>query len=98
MKAVFLLDQGWTVQKIDEALMIDEDTVNRHLHEYQENGKLKPENGGSKGKLGASQKAELVQQLDETLYVHARDILNLAEAVGFSHRIFGLTFPIDLLK
>jgi DNA-binding NarL/FixJ family response regulator len=51
MKTVLLLDQGWTVQKIAEALMIDEDTVNRHLHEYQENGKLKPENGGSKGKL-----------------------------------------------
>lgn len=34
-------------QQIADALIIDEDTVNRHISEYQTDEKLKPENGTS---------------------------------------------------
>jgi transposase len=74
IKAVLWLDKGWTPQQIAEALMIDEDTVNRHIREYQTDEKLKPENGGSTEKLNDDQKAELIQHLDDVLYVTVKDI------------------------
>lgn len=92
IKAVLLSDKGWTPQQIAEALMIDEDTVNRHIREYQTDEKLKPENGGSTEKLDDDQKAELIQHLDDVLYVTVKDICTYVfEKYQISYSVPGMT-------
>jgi transposase len=74
IKAILLYNDGWPPPKIAKVLMIDESTVRRHLEEYEENHKLKPENGGSQSKLSASQTDELIAHLETTTYVKAQAI------------------------
>lgn len=74
IKAVLLNDKGWTFKKIAEALMLDEETISGHVHEYQENQKLKPENGGSISKLSAASTTELLSHLEENVYFKVEDI------------------------
>lgn len=35
IKAVLLSDKGWTYRQIAEALLIDEQTIGRHVDEYK---------------------------------------------------------------
>ena len=50
--------------KIAQALFIDESTVRRHVEEYEESQKFKPENGGSTSKLDHQQAYELVAHIE----------------------------------
>ena len=47
--------KGWAITVIAEALLILEDAIRKHLAEYRESKKLKPENGGSVEKLSVQQ-------------------------------------------
>ena len=51
IKAVLLHDKGWSPQQIAEALLISDQAVRNHIEDYALCHKLKPENGGSGGKL-----------------------------------------------
>lgn len=51
IKAVLLSDKGWANRQIAEALLIDEQTIGRHVDEYLANKKLTLSSGGSTGKL-----------------------------------------------
>ena len=51
IKAVLLFDKGWSYQEIAEVLLLTEESVRQHVQDYQTSHKLKPENGGSTGKL-----------------------------------------------
>ena len=51
LKVVLLRDMGWSYALIAEALFLDEDTVGRHLKEYQESRKLKTEYQDAQSKL-----------------------------------------------
>lgn len=64
IKAVLLADKGWSFRQIAEALLLDEDTISHHVKEYQQDLKLKPENGGSLSKLDACQMQELVSPIE----------------------------------
>jgi len=55
IKAVLLSDDGWDPKEIAHVLLLSDDAVNQHIHEYLELHKLKPENGGSLGKLNEEQ-------------------------------------------
>ena len=46
IKAVLLASEGWSTAMISQALRIHETTVLRHLKDYEQSEKLKPENGG----------------------------------------------------
>jgi transposase len=69
-----LCDKDWTYREIAEALMLDEETVSHHVHEYQECRKLKPENGGSQSKLNTEQARELIAHVEIITYVKAEHI------------------------
>src|SRR5476651_1387801 len=58
IKAVLLSDKGWTYRQIAEALLIDEQTIGRHVDEYKEHQKLTLSSGGSMGKLSWVQSGE----------------------------------------
>ena len=51
IKAVLLSSEGWSVSSIAQALRKSEFTVNRHLNDYLQKDKLRPENGGSESHL-----------------------------------------------
>ena len=63
IKAVLLRSEGWTIAMISQALRLHESTITRHINDYLEKEKLKPENGGSTSYLSNIQTEEVVQHL-----------------------------------
>lgn len=51
IQVVLLHDTGWSFKAIAEALLLDDETVASHVHEYIEEQKLKINSGGSDSKL-----------------------------------------------
>lgn len=92
IKAVLLSDKGWTYRQIAEALLIDEQTIGRHVDEYLENQKLTLSSGGSMGKLNWVQSGELVAHLERVTYLKIADIIAYVEATyGVSYTVQGMT-------
>ena len=75
IKAVLCYDEGWDVQKIARALLVNPQTIYQHIQDYRGNQKLNSENGGSSSKLNASQTKELVAHLKSKTYVREKDII-----------------------
>eukprot|EP01099_Mayorella_cantabrigiensis_P001931 TRINITY_DN1834_c0_g2_i10.p1 TRINITY_DN1834_c0_g2~~TRINITY_DN1834_c0_g2_i10.p1 ORF type:complete len:359 (+),score=20.60 TRINITY_DN1834_c0_g2_i10:725-1801(+) len=74
IKVVLLKDKGWTDKLISEALLLDENTVNKHIHDYKNSKKLKPDNGGSFSKLTQAQTQSLIGYLTEYTYASTKEI------------------------
>ena len=55
IKAIILSDEGWTPQQIAKFLLISDQAVREHVHEYKASQKLKPESGGSEEKWSEEQ-------------------------------------------
>jgi len=79
IKAIILSDEGWAYRLISEALLIDEETVSRHVQDYIAQEKLKGEAGGSKGNLTTEQSNELIKHIEESLYLDSKNIRNYVE-------------------
>lgn len=67
IKAVLLSDEGWTPQQIAKVLLISDQAVREHVHEYKASHKLKPESGGSDEKLSEEQSRQLTAHLEMSL-------------------------------
>ena len=67
IKAVLLKSEGWTNVMIGQALRVHIDTVGQHLQDWQQEQKLKPENGGSQSKLNKQQTQQCVGYAVRTL-------------------------------
>jgi transposase len=65
LNAVLLADSGWSYTEISAALLLDEETISRHVTEYKRFRKLDISSGGSESKLDALQTAELIAYLEE---------------------------------
>jgi len=86
IKVVLLKDKGWTDKLISEALLLDENTVNKHVHEYESSKKLKPENGGSASKLTKEQTQSLIDHLTEYTYTSTKEIR------GYIYKSYGVSY------
>jgi transposase len=96
IKAVLLRDDGWTHEAIAEALFLSEEGIRQQLRDYEKDGKLKPENGGSSSMLTPTQIDELLAHLDQNLYAKTSDICGFAqEKFGVRYSVRGMT---DLIK
>lgn len=73
---------------ITQALRLHQTTVDHHISEFLNKGKLKPENGGSDNKLIAEQTAFLISRLSDNLFHQTRDI------VSFVARTWNIVFSI----
>lgn len=92
IKAVLLSDQGWTFREIAHALLLDEETISRHLNDYIKKQKLKLESGGSKSKLDKKQTEDLIFHLEETTYTKIQDICFYVEKkFGVIYTVPGMT-------
>ena len=92
MKAILLADKGWQYIKIAEALMIDDVTASKHIQDYLEEKKLKPENGGSTSRLDFKSTQELIKHLEENTYVKAEDVCAyVLKNYGVVYTVSGMT-------
>jgi transposase len=92
MKVVLLSDKGWSYKQIGEALLIDEETVSKHMSEYNTDKKLTFKTGGSQGKLSDNQKEELIKHLEETTYSNVGEICQYIESkYGIIYTVPGMT-------
>lgn len=74
IKVVLLVDDGWSFEQIGKALFLDESTVSRHFHTYEEEKRLKPDYKGSKPLLSAEECLSLSNHLEENLYTTLKEI------------------------
>lgn len=75
IKAVLLFDKGWSIAAITEALLLSDDAIRKHIEEYRESKKLKPENGGSVEKFSLEQTAQLELHLQQHTYLYVKDVI-----------------------
>jgi transposase len=72
-------------------LLIDEETVSRHIQEYQKKKKLKGEAGGSRSNLTTGQANELVKHIEESLYLDSINIrIYLEQKYGVKYSNSGM--------
>ncbi len=76
IKAVLAYDNGYTYSEIGRLLLLDDETIRRHIEVYFSAHKLKPENGGSSSYLTASETSLLKAHLHEKTYLYVKDICN----------------------
>lgn len=88
IKAILLASEGWSSAMIAQALRLHQTTIDHHISEFLNKGKLKPENGGSDSKLSAEQTAFLISQLSDILFHHTRDV------IAFVTRTWNIIFSI----
>ncbi|WMY75747.1 IS630 family transposase [Buttiauxella selenatireducens] len=88
IKAILLASEGWSSAMIAQALRLHQTTVDHHISEFLNNGKLKPENGGSVSKLSAKQTSLLISQLSDNLFHHTHEI------IAFIARTWDVAFSV----
>ncbi|MFT4554613.1 MAG: transposase, partial [Chlamydiales bacterium] len=92
IKAVLLRDKGWTYKQIADALLLSDDAVQKHVQEFAESRKLKPENGGSKERLSSKQSETLRNHLEEHTYLYVKSIACYIEVMwAVKYSVAGLT-------
>jgi transposase len=74
IKAVLAYDDGYNYSEIARLLLLDDETVRRHIKDYFLQEKLKPENGGSSSKRADDETAKLIAHLEEKTYLYVKDI------------------------
>lgn len=91
IKAVLLRSEGWSPSSIAQALRKSEDTICRHLNDYLEKEKLKPENGGSESHLNDEQTQQLIEHISEHTYAHAHQIVTyISDRWDIKYTVSGL--------
>lgn len=75
IKAILLYDAGWSYDEIAYALLLSSGGIKKHISEYENSKKLKPEAKGSMEKLSVEQSEELIHHLEEHTYLYVKDIL-----------------------
>lgn len=92
IKAVLMYDNDYSYTEIAEALLVDDETVRRHVEDYLDAEKLVPENGGSDSKLDKAATEELVAHLNDVTYLHVNEICAYVEAsYGMTYSVSGMT-------
>lgn len=74
IKAVLAFDDGYSYSEIARLLLLDDETIRRHISDYQKENKLATNNGGSEGKLSEPETRKLIEHLAEITYLHVKDI------------------------
>ncbi|KEQ17656.1 winged helix-turn-helix domain-containing protein [Endozoicomonas numazuensis] len=68
-----------------------ESSINRHLDDYLQKEKLKPENGGSESHLDEEQTLQLIEHISEHTYAHTHQIVTyIAQRWDIKYTVSGL--------
>lgn len=74
IKAVLLYDKGYNYTQIAEILLLDDETIRRHVDDYFSIQKLISKNGGSQSYLSEAQSLELKLYLELKTFLYVKDI------------------------
>lgn len=74
IKAVLMYDDGYSYTEIANVLLLDDETIRRHVQDFYKRTKLAPKNGGSKSKLSKKEEQKLIIHLKEHTYLYVKDI------------------------
>ena len=74
IKAVLAYDDGYSYSEMARILLLDDETIRRHVEDYLSEQKLKPGNGGSHGKLSDNEARKLMAHLEENTYLYVKYI------------------------
>jgi transposase len=92
IKAVLMSDNGWTFKDIAEALLLDQETISRHVKDYKEEQKLSINTGGSESKLSSDQTVEIIKHLEEVTYLKVNEIcIYVQDEYGITYTVNGMT-------
>jgi transposase len=92
IKVVLSANYGWEYEEIAEILLLNDETIRRHIKEYLSEKKLRLESGGSESKLNESQTTELKKHLEENTYTKAELICCYVEKTyGIKYTLSGIT-------
>jgi transposase len=92
IKAVLAYDDGYSYSEIARILLLDDETIRRHIDDYLKEKKLSTANGGSDGKLSDKETRELTEHLQEITYLYVKDICQYAwKTYGIKYSISGMT-------
>ncbi len=92
IKAVLAYDDGYSYSEIARILLLDDETVRRHIKAYLSGKKLKPSNGGSTGKLTDGETSKLIAHLEENTYLYVKDICQyIKKTFNKKYSISGMT-------
>jgi transposase len=92
IKAVLLSNNEFSNEEIADILLLDEDTIHRHIKEYKKNNKLNLVSGGSESLLSSKQREELKKHLEENTYTKAEAIcFYVKQKYGINYTVSGIT-------
>jgi transposase len=92
IKAVLLCDSGYTYSEISRILLLDDETIRRHVEDYRSKLKIKPENGGSDSKLTEAETQALIAHLNEVTYLYVKDIcVYVLSTLSKKYSVSGMT-------
>lgn len=74
IKTILLSDMGWTNKAISQALLLDEETISKHISLYKSEKRLKLQSGGSSSHLDPEKTLELSRYLEKNTFMKAGDI------------------------
>lgn len=97
IKAVLLSDEGWTPQQIAKVLLISDQAVREHVHEYKASHKLKPAFGwiktGVRKEIPANTGRErinlsgMIDMIQHQVIIHEDKTLNAETTIQFVRKI-----------
>jgi len=92
IKAVLAYDDGYTYSEISRILLLDDETIRRHVQDYFNKNKLKPENGGTQSALSDRESEKLITHLQENTYRYVKDIcIYVKKTFQYSYTNSGMT-------
>lgn len=92
IKAVLAYDDGYSYSEISRILLLDDETIRRHIKDYFIKNKLAPENGGNLSYLNEDESLELKAHLDEFTYLYVKNICKyVKKTFNVSYSISGMT-------
>ena len=89
IKAVLAYDEGYNYVDIAAILLLDDETIRRHVEDYFSKNKLAPENGGSMRLLSEAQQLDLISHLRATTYLTVKRICYYVK------KTFGIRYSIS---
>jgi len=92
IKAVLACDKGYSYSEVAELMLLDDETIRRHIEDFFAENKLTPNNGGSTSKFTKEESAKLIEHLSENTYLYVKDIcVYVKKTFGVIYSVSGMT-------
>jgi transposase len=92
IKAVLAYDDGYSYSEIAHILLLDDETIRRHIDDFLNEKKLTTSSGGSDSKLTDQESREIIEHLKEITYLYVKDICHyVLQTYGKKYSISGMT-------